>query len=840
MTPGDSEIRRVGVNVSVLVIVSVAVSVIVARISGQGVSQTVVDLAIGGGAPAGTYLAWEAIRQAIKSGHQGTEVPDDSDVLAATVADQWEEEYRNRRFNDTIHRLMVSWKPADPALMISWERLVWEATHGVSAQKDADPGIWARGMEELADSRLNLAEILDRVPTGWLVVLGRPGFGKSMLMLRLVLDLKSKRDDGGLVPVYVPMTSWNPQEDDLEEWLEKQLTADYTGFAATVPGPEGERSRIAALLAERKIIPILDGLDEMPDAARKLAIERLNAAFESPDRPSRLVVTCRTREYAALVKAPDEPWNPVSGAAAIELERISEVQVADYLSNDGTDHRWDAVVRELADRSVVSQLRPALRNPLYASLASAIYNPHRHHLHGKVPHPGVLCDRTKFPTSNDIRHHLLTEFIPTVYSGEREAEQNRAREESRPPRLLPAERRFMFLAGHLVKRDSPALKWWDLEGVSWLPGAVVGIVSGAAAGLAATLGTHVGVGIGIGFGTGMLIALAVGLGARHARQRWDRAGYDRLYGMRKPSPGMAGGVIGAVIGGLGAGIAGRYHIGHQASLFSGLPEALGIAIGAGATTDFFSGLAGTLIGSFVAGYLAAVGLGVPAGVVDGLGVGMAAWLVIVYLGRQNPSSSRPKWEWQFGIPGGAVIGLVTGFIAWREEGVLPAIGIGLAVAAAVALPFGLRHRDEVLDAAPGPGYAFARDASAFRLSALSAGLAAGTFGFLGGAMTSIFEVGAKPSLAAFLSDGLGIGLAAGVVIGLTFGFYHAASPGFRIVSWWLAFRRKTPWRLRHFLDDAHAKTVLRQSGATYEFRHIILRDHLVARLERENQPSGTP
>ena len=170
-------------------------------------------------------------------------------------------------------------------------------------------------------------------------------------------------------------------------------------------------------------------------------------------------------------------------------------------------------------------------------------------------------------------------------------------------------------------------------------------------------------------------------------------------------------------------------------------------------------------------------------------------------------------------------------MAWREVGVIGGIVVGLLFAAAASVPLGMRYRDEQLDTAPSPGHTFARDASASRLTALWAGLATASVGFVGGAMTSIFEVGAKPHLTDIIRDGLGIGLSAGLVVGLCFGFYHAASPDFRITNWWLACEGKVPLRFRRFLDDAHQKTVLRQAGASYEFRHVILQDRLAARLE---------
>ena len=47
-----------------------------------------------------------------------------------------------------------------------------------------------------------------------------------------------------------------------------------------------------------------------------------------------------------------------------------------------------------------------------------------------------------------------------------------------------------------------------------------------------------------------------------------------------------------------------------------------------------------------------------------------------------------------------------------------------------------------------------------------------------------------------------------------------------ITLWLLAARRKLPWRLLRFLEDAHRRGVLRQQGATYQFRHARLHERL--------------
>jgi NACHT domain len=753
------------------------------------------------------------------------------DRLAEVVLQQWSDEYKARKFNDAVDELKVSWKPADQALMSDWPSLVGAAVSGTRAQAGARSELWAVGPEELGGSDHDLAAVLDRVPTGWLVVLGEPGYGKSMLMLKLVTDLISQRDPGDPVPLFVPMTTWNPEADTLQAWLGKRLPNDYRILGTTVSGAAARRPLIADLLARQRIVLILDGLDEMPVEHQRRAIDRLKEAFARSDRPLHLVVTCRTTEYRAIANAPGEPWNPIRGAAAVELQPPTGAEVARYLSRDGNDHRWDRVVSELSDQASVSVVREALEVPLFACLASAIYN-QRRQLRGKTPEPDEL--RTGFPNADSIREHLLVEFIPAMYPNERETEESRAREEKRKPGRLPAERRLMFIASQLEARKLTRLEWWNLDGFApwWLPAVAVGIVSGIAVGVAAARGTHVGVGIGVGFGSGMLIAEVIGLAFRYARKRWDQEGFKKWFERRRPGPGMAGGVVGALLGGLGAGVAGHYHIGHQATLFSGVPEALGIGIGAGSVTDFPGGLIGTAIGSFVAGYLAAVGLGLPAGMVNGLGAGVAAGLAVAYMARREPSVGAPVWERHIGVPAGLIVGLAIGLAAWREVGVIGGLIVGVLIAAAAAVPLGMRYREEELDTVPSPEQAFARDASTFRRTTLWAGVAAGLVGFLGGAVTSIFEVGAKPRLSDFVSDGLGIGLSSGLVVGLCFGFYHAASPRFRILSLWLFCRGKVPLLFRHFLDEAHRKTVLRQVGAAYEFRHRILQNYLAERESR--------
>ena len=153
-----------------------------------------------------------------------------ADQLAIAVGAQWEAEAAIRRLNDP-YPLPVSWVAADASLTDSWDSMVTLAVSGAGWRAPPPEGIWAAGPDELAGKGGQLAEVLARVPTGRLVVLGEPGAGKTMLMVRLVLDLLARRSGGGPVPVLASIASWNPAGQDLHGWLAAQLVIDHPALA---------------------------------------------------------------------------------------------------------------------------------------------------------------------------------------------------------------------------------------------------------------------------------------------------------------------------------------------------------------------------------------------------------------------------------------------------------------------------------------------------------------------------------------------------------------------------------------------------------------------------------
>ena len=225
--------------------------------------------------------------------------------------------------------LPVTWTATDTSLAGDLDALKTLAVSGAGWSALAQEN-WAKGPDDLASvGDRKLADVLAKVPTGRLVVLGPPGAGKTMLMVGLALDLlhPDRRGSGKPVPVLVTLASWDPASQDLHGWLAAMLITDYPDLAAAPPPGSAGGNRFEALLEAGLILPILDGLDEIPESARSVAITRINKELK-PGEP--VVVTCRTEQYRIAVN-PQVGQGAALRAAAVQLCTLKFDEVASYL-----------------------------------------------------------------------------------------------------------------------------------------------------------------------------------------------------------------------------------------------------------------------------------------------------------------------------------------------------------------------------------------------------------------------------------------------------------------------------------------------------------------------------
>ncbi|WP_171165545.1 NACHT domain-containing protein [Streptomyces sp. I05A-00742] len=467
--------------------------------------------------------------------------------LAGVLKGQWSTELGHRRLVRPLPPT-VSWAAAPPDLAVPWDELT-RAARRAPGGPAADPAGWATGPEALAGQEEELAEVfLHRIPTRRLVLLGEPGSGKTVLLIRLLLGLLARRGPGnGRVPVLFSVAGLDAAtlpgadaEDRLHTWLAGQLERDHRMLADPAPTAHGDVSLARALVDGGLVIPVFDGFDELPGARRGPAMALVNEALRA-DQP--VVLACRSAEYRDFL----EESAPLAEAAAVELLPLDPGEVAEYLRATAlgngprsaaavaaVEERWGAVLERLGGSDPVAR---TLATPLGVFLARAVHGPD-----GEGGSPAELLALT---TREEVERHLFGAFIRTAYRPNHR----------RPCRWTAAEahRAFVVLARHL--RDtldgSTQIAWWELHRA--LPARSVQLlVAGLGAVAVGAVPWYVagpGAGVGAALIVGAVAALATGRQPRPAsRIRWSWRGVTLV-------PGAVAGLVTGFAVGPAAGLA---------------------------------------------------------------------------------------------------------------------------------------------------------------------------------------------------------------------------------------------------------------------------------------------
>jgi hypothetical protein len=276
-----------------------------------------------------------------------------------------------------------------------------------------------------------LADTFERAPSRRLVAVGPAGQGKSVLCLHLARQLLDRRAPGGPVPVVLPLSGWDPARTSLDEWIERRLPVDVAPALADDAG-DG-RSVARALVEDRHLIPLLDGLDELPEPARPLAVSRINDAGLGP-----LFLTSRREEFVRATA-----HDRVTAAAVVKVRAPALDEVEAWLEETAAPGRtrWRELLEEGAP-----ELADVLRTPLMAGLARAVYSES-----DADPEKLVAASRSG---AGSVETHLLGQLIPAAY---------RVGAGKRPWGVDTARRYLVTLGRGLADRGIERLEWWRLD-----------------------------------------------------------------------------------------------------------------------------------------------------------------------------------------------------------------------------------------------------------------------------------------------------------------------------------------------------------------------------------------
>jgi energy-coupling factor transporter ATP-binding protein EcfA2 len=160
---------------------------------------------------------------------------------------------------------------------------------------------------------------------GRLLIVGSPGSGKTVLLLKLAIELlgdNCKADQK--FPVIFNLASWSPVYAKFEDWLIDVLNA----------GNGLSKDFARTLLEQNRIIFLLDGLDELArNEVVEIAIEKRAKCLDSLNEylymGRKAVICCRREEFAAMQTTTNQDA-PVS--AKVEVLDMTKSEVKDALN----------------------------------------------------------------------------------------------------------------------------------------------------------------------------------------------------------------------------------------------------------------------------------------------------------------------------------------------------------------------------------------------------------------------------------------------------------------------------------------------------------------------------
>lgn len=591
-----------------------------------------------------------------------------------------------------------------------------------------------------------------------LLILGDPGSGKTITLLELARALLSRATDAKdltlPVPVIFNLATWSHQA--LLDWMTTELSLRYQ-----IPKKYGR-----FWLEQSRLLPLLDGLDEVPPGIRGACVDAINR-YGVDIGFSGLAVSCRRQEYTALSVR-------LKLNAAVTLQPLTEHQVDHYLAAAGpsldslrSTLRGDAALRSLA------------QSPLMLNIMSLAY----HNLSSDAINDSAMSLEEK-------RRHLFDAYIDRML--------NRRRLDAQPFSRPQTLTRLKWLAIHMLEHQQSIFLIEQLQ-PSWLSRSTrcsYAIVSRVVNGLL------VGFALGVPAGAqtmalGALSGGAAGLGLGIVDALKFRVERDPSEPRLSPSV--------------------RLHV----SMLQCVPSIALHSIIGGTSCLVFCGSASLLLLGPLYGIVVGLIGGILVGPVFGLIFGVRA--LQRNLQRDIVTVESFRWSWRrclFGGVAGLFVGSVIGTIVAIATtttgrslgptlfGPVQSLITGYVFGPIVGLMTGLLAglSGTRIDEKAGPNEGVHRSSR----NAVLTGLAGGTAGAialapLGGSM---------------------LALCGGMLTALWYGGMDVIQH--YILRVMLTLTGSTPWRLARFLDYAVDHVLLRRVGGGYIFIHRLLLEHIAA------------
>lgn len=308
---------------------------------------------------------------------------------------------------------------------------------------------------------------------GRLLILGKPGAGKTTTYLELANELLeiAESDVKQPIPILFNLSSWKDNEQSIADWVVAEAKSKY-GVSVEVA---------QNLLKRKRLLPMLDGLDELEPHRQEPCVLAINQWMVSEHRPRYLVVCSRSEEY--------DSYNAnFQLSAAIYLQPLSDEQLAEYFQVIAQPELWQKLQQD-------ADLLEILRTPLFLSITLLARQ--------KIS----LTEWEQLATTDERKTYLLSAYVRQMLARDIENWYYKAK----PMPTAAQTRHWLSWLAQQLQQESKdeflieGLQPTDLKNrtqqkiYNWIVGLIVGLITGLIVGLI------------VGLITGLIVGLISGL-----------------------------------------------------------------------------------------------------------------------------------------------------------------------------------------------------------------------------------------------------------------------------------------------------------------------------------------
>ncbi|MBP1466185.1 NACHT domain-containing protein [Candidatus Chloroploca sp. M-50] len=215
-----------------------------------------------------------------------------------------------------------------------------------------------------------------------ILILGDAGSGKTITLLQIMnqLIIRARKQKDDPVPVFLPLSTWSAVADDFESWIVEALDREY----------HFPKTEIAELIQNRRLIFVLDGLNEVKSDLRETCVSAINS-YQRKYMGTGLIISSRTDEYLEIK-------NKLQIEGEIIIQSLTDSMIRNALTTALPVNSINIFLRD-------TEIRSLINTPFMLTIICQVHEELINDSFQKSTSPEILQKRLLHAYINHLFHH---------------------------------------------------------------------------------------------------------------------------------------------------------------------------------------------------------------------------------------------------------------------------------------------------------------------------------------------------------------------------------------------------------------------------------------------------